>query len=94
MGVFGRIPDNGRLFSDLDGGLSCRYADCLPGVFDALMAGSERFCLRSWALVVVGSVRSEVVEVRVPISLLRGGGGGSPRDGEVVVGVGILAMDD
>ena len=41
-------------------------------MFPALIAGRERFCLRSCALVVVGSVRREFVDVLSPSSRLRG----------------------
>jgi hypothetical protein len=58
------------------------------------MAGSDRFCLRSCALVVVGSFRKEVVEALVPISRLLGVDGPKDDVEEGVVGVGMLVTDD
>lgn len=53
------------------------------------MAGRDRLNLSSCELVVVGSFRSEVVDVLEPSSLLRGVEG-SKEAGEGVVGVGML----
>ena len=58
------------------------------------MAGKERFCFSSCALVVVGSLRREVVEVLEPSSLLRGVEGPNDAVEEGVVGVGMLVTED
>jgi hypothetical protein len=61
----------------------------------ARIAGKDRFCLRSWAFVVVGSPLREERDVLVPTSLLRGVEGGKawPDFGEVCV-VGRLGRED
>jgi hypothetical protein len=48
----------------------------LAGDCGARIAGSDRFNLRSWALVVVGSLRRETVEDLLVIAVLRGVDGG------------------
>ena len=59
------------------------------------MTGSDRFKRRSWALVVVGSLRKEAVDVFWPSSRRRGvEGGGIDWTEDGVEGVGMLDRDD
>lgn len=96
-GVFGRITDGGRP-SVREGGRSYRPTAVVgfAGDWGALIAGSDRFSLSNCALVVVGSFRSETVDVFVTTSLAvrRGVEGGSDWAEEGVVGVGRLEMED
>jgi len=104
-GVRGRSAEGGRSASPLDPGRPLDVGRPLEpgrvdrwkgfvGGFRARIAGSDRFCLRSCALVVVGSFRREVVDVLVPISLLRGVDGPKDDVDEGVVGVGMLVTED
>jgi hypothetical protein len=89
------MPGWGRPLSVREGGRSWRKLRALVGGLRALIAGSDRFCLRSCALVVVGSLRSDGVDVLAVGSLLLPGvEGDHGEEDEGVVGVGILVTED